>query len=158
MIYELDEFVFQKNKNEGDGFGHGESLGGPVTMAACGGLHSAAVTQDGALFAWGDGGRGALGLGDESRRQSPGRVAFPPGDDEATAVVCVAAGESHCVCCTETGAVYCWGDNTYGQGGHGDCEGRLVPTRVALEAPILLVSAGRYHTAAVSTQGELWIW
>jgi alpha-tubulin suppressor-like RCC1 family protein len=28
-------------------------------MADCGGLHSAVVTQEGSLFAWGDGRRGA---------------------------------------------------------------------------------------------------
>lgn len=57
--------------------------------------------------------------------------------------------------------MYCWGDNVYGQGGHGDTDIRLVPTLIQSfphYTTILMVSTGRFHTAAVSAQGNLYVW
>jgi len=115
------------------------------------------VAEDGGLWSWGDGGRGALGLGGEERKLIPARVTLPAGER----VVIAACGESHGACCTEQGLVYCWGDNVYGQGGHGDTDIRLVPTLIQSfprHTTILMVSTGRFHTAAVSAQGDLYIW
>jgi len=126
-------------------------------MAACGGLHTFAVTEDGeALFACGDGGRGALGLGDEERRLSPARVVLPV----RCIVVSASCGESHGACCTEGGEIMCWGDNTYGQLGVGDLEQRLEPTRVeGFDGDaVVLVSCGRFHTAAITEAGRLFTW
>ena len=47
-------------------------LGGfRVVAAAAGHSHTAAVTEDGALWTWGDGGAGMLGHGDEENRLVP---------------------------------------------------------------------------------------
>ena len=124
-------------------------------MAACGVLHTLAVSEDGVLYACGDGSRGALGLGNEERMLCPARVAVP----HECVVVAASCGESHGACCTEDGRVYCWGDNTYAQGGHGDTESRLLPTLVdGIDGTILHVCCGRFHTAAVTATGRLYTW
>ena len=46
--------------------------------AAAGGLHSAAVGEDGSLFVWGHGFYGQLGTGDTAVRLAPTRVAGLP--------------------------------------------------------------------------------
>jgi alpha-tubulin suppressor-like RCC1 family protein len=53
----------------------GTTFGGArVVAAAADDLHSAAVTEDGALWTWGGGGSGRLGHGDENTRFAPTRV------------------------------------------------------------------------------------
>jgi len=42
----------------------------------------------------------------------------------------VAAGAMHSLVLTESGEVYAWGDNAFGQLGLGDTEDRLTPTKV----------------------------
>jgi alpha-tubulin suppressor-like RCC1 family protein len=76
-----------------------------------------------------------------------------------TMVVSVSLGEYHTCTVTATtgggsGAVRCWGDDTYGQIGDGtaDYNGRYVPkTVVGLSSGVTAVSAGAYHTCAVTT-------
>ena len=51
--------------------GVGAFGGARVVAAATGGYHSVAVTEDGALWTWGDGNDGRLGHGDEERRLVP---------------------------------------------------------------------------------------
>ena len=46
-------------------------------MAACGSDFTVAVTEDGELFAWGEGGRGHLGLGAVLHQQQPARAGGP---------------------------------------------------------------------------------
>lgn len=57
------------------------------------------------------------------------------GQDETTScepgAVAIAAGSDHTCALLETGAVYCWGDNAYGQLGDGTYEGRLSPVPVS---------------------------
>ncbi|MBN9161064.1 MAG: hypothetical protein J0I07_08880 [Myxococcales bacterium] len=70
--------------------------------------------------------------------------------DRATAI---AAGAEHTCAIGARGALYCWGDNTYGQLGRAS-----VPTLPAefshdalrvLDSDVTSVAAGRYHTCAV---------
>ena len=55
--------------------GAGEFGGASVVAAAGGAFHSVAVTEDGALWTWGDGHYGQLGHGDEANRPVPTVVA-----------------------------------------------------------------------------------
>jgi alpha-tubulin suppressor-like RCC1 family protein len=109
----------------------GAPEGGRVVMAACGGLHTLVVTQDGGLWACGRGYAGQLGLNDEETRHVFERV----GGSTAAAfggakVVAGAAGWQHSAAVTDDGALWTWGRNNNGQLGHGDKENRLQPTRV----------------------------
>jgi hypothetical protein len=57
------------------------------------------------------------------------------------------------------GGAKCWGDNRYGQVGDGTTEPRLVPVDVwGLSAGVSALSAGDYHTCAVTIAGGIKCW
>jgi alpha-tubulin suppressor-like RCC1 family protein len=90
----------------------------------------------GAMFAWGN--SGASGAGTDA----------------------VAAGLSH-TCALRGGAVYCWGDNTYGQ--LGDSSNTPSLTAVAVTASgmgggVTAIASGLYHSCAIDASGGVWCW
>ena len=109
--------------------GAGAFGGSAVVMAACGGAHTLAVTHDGALWACGWGLFGQLGLNDEAKRRVFERVGA--GVFGGARIVAAAAGHAHSAAVTEDGALWTWGYGSDGRLGHGDKEGRRVPTMVA---------------------------
>lgn len=70
----------------------------------------------------------------------------------------VKVGGYHKCAIANTGDVYCWGDNTFGQLGDGTTERRAVPTRVALDVPAVELALGPNHTCAVDSSGRAWCW
>ena len=110
--------------------GSGTFGGSAVVMAACGYLHTLVVTQDGALWACGWGGKGRLGLNDVAPRHVFERVGA--GAFGGARVVAAAAGDDHSAAVTEDGALWTWGNGGNGQLGHDDVWNRWVPTRVAV--------------------------
>ncbi|XP_050228936.1 ultraviolet-B receptor UVR8 [Mercurialis annua] len=92
-----------------------------ITDVACGGVHTCAVTQKGALYAWGGSQAGQLGLGPQT-----GSFSFIPSDTESflrnipalvlpTDVQLVACGHSRTLVCLRDGRIHGWGYNSYGQ-------------------------------------------
>ena len=98
-------------------------------MAACGIHFTVAVTEDGELFACGQGGHGQLGLGAALHQQQPARAGGP----ELFAnqrIRLAAAGCRHLAVVAEDGAVYTCGSGDYGRLGLGDEQPRRRLTRV----------------------------
>lgn len=88
---------------------------------ACGGVHTCALTAKGALYAWGGGQSGQLGLGPQT-----GLFSCTPNDSETmlrnlpalvipNGVQLVACGHSHTLVSTRDGRIHGWGYNSYGQ-------------------------------------------
>ncbi|KAG5535226.1 hypothetical protein RHGRI_023116 [Rhododendron griersonianum] len=88
---------------------------------ACGGVHTCAVTEKGALYAWGGSQAGQLGLGPQT-----GFFSCVPNDSKTifrnipvlvvpTGVQLVACGHSHTLIYTKDGRIHGWGYNSYGQ-------------------------------------------
>jgi len=129
-----------------------------VCSLSAGGFHSLALTERGALLAWGANEFGQLGDGSTYARLSP--VTILPGEVQA-----MSAGWYHSLAATEQGAVLAltekgevlaWGSNSYGQLGDGSTEDRTAPVQV-LEG-MCAVSAGYGHSLALSKKGEVWAW
>jgi len=119
--------------------------GSKIVTVAAGGYHTMAVGVNGALWAWGAGYSGMLGLGDAWDRRVPTLV----GAEEVflgSKVRVAACGNDHTLAVTEAGELWAWG-----RGAH------MVPTRVDPQhfayAPISAVAAGFQHSAAVTAGG-----
>ncbi|CAG9560566.1 unnamed protein product [Danaus chrysippus] len=83
-------------------------------------------------------------------------------------IVDIACGRHHTLLLTENG-IYSAGDNSYGQlgvgcrwgGAIGDAaiaSGELIHVSYNWTAPIIVISAGHYHSAAVDAGGRLYTW
>lgn len=108
------------------------------------------------VFTWGRGEDGQLGLGDTSDMHLPTLVDSLRG----VHVKQLACGSGHSCVLTEEGEVYSWGRGDDGRLGHGDNGWKYVPRLIhsLMGKVICLVTCGSYHTAAISTNGELFTW
>ncbi|KAG6398418.1 hypothetical protein SASPL_139878 [Salvia splendens] len=92
-----------------------------IKDVACGGVHTCALTDKGALYAWGGGQAGQLGIGPLAGLFS----CKPNGSDMMLrnlpvllipfGVRLVCCGHSHTLICNNEGRIYGWGYNNYGQ-------------------------------------------
>ncbi|CAI0402042.1 unnamed protein product, partial [Linum tenue] len=127
-----------------------------VYRIACGSNHAALVTRHGEIFSWGQGLGGRLGHGKEVDVPLPTLIDGLSGMN----VDVIACGEYHTCAVTLSGDLYTWGDGTHNYGllGHGSEVSHWVPKRVSsnIEATyVSSVSCGPWHTAAVTSSGQL---
>ena len=129
-----------------------------IVLVDAGNKHTVAVSEEGHVFTWGDGGFGNLGHNDRGRRNVPMQV--DPARLAGDKVVFVATGEFHTMAVTARGQLYSWGYGAYGQLGHGDTVDRLVPTLVGAGvfggAPVTMTACGACHSMVVTRDGALW--
>jgi len=134
-----------------------EAGGSPVDSEAfdifvdAGDAHSCA-TRQGALYCWGSGADGRLGLGDEEDRDAPARV----GTDADW--VTVATGVAHTCALKTDGTVWCFGANAVGQLGQGSATSSNVPRLVPLPEPAVQLSSEANTACVVLEGGELMCW
>lgn len=126
------------------------------TAIAVGNFHTCALSEEKAFFCWGKNDQGQLGNGDLIGFPYPIKFSPPP---PYPPFVQISAGSTHTCAVTDTGELYCWGNNRYGQVGDGTNENRLSPTQVPnLAEAITTVMAGGSHTCALSATGNLFCW
>jgi alpha-tubulin suppressor-like RCC1 family protein len=121
-----------------------------------GSSHSCALQASGGLRCWGNNTFGQLGDGmNTSQTVSVGVSGL-----SISGVSAITAGYAHtCALMYVTGAVRCWGSNTYGQLGDGTSTDRLVPTPVSgLASGVIAIAAGDSHTCALLASGGLRCW
>jgi alpha-tubulin suppressor-like RCC1 family protein len=129
-------------------------LSSGVTAIAAGSSHSCALTTAGAVLCWGLGSSGQLGDGTTTGRLTPG-----PASGLSNGMAAIAAGFSHSCALTTAGAVLCWGENFSGQVGDGTTTNRLAPVFVSgLSTGVAAVSAGEFHSCALTTTGTVRCW
>ena len=123
---------------------------------AAGGFHNCALTTAGGLKCWGWSGFGELGAGTTaSINDTPVDVV-----GLASGVAAVAAGKFHtCAVTTPADGLKCWGRNSDGQVGDGTTTNRSTPVDVVdLTSGVVAVSAGDFHTCALTTGGGVMCW
>jgi len=125
---------------------------------SAGNRFSLAVTTNGQLWAWGHNHSGQTGLNLPGIHSvlTPTRV----GTASNWASVSASCG-AHSLAVTTDGQLWAWGLGNSGQTGlniEGGGTVTLVPTRVGTATNWASVSAGSFHSLAVTADGQLWSW
>ncbi|KAL8051151.1 hypothetical protein ABFS82_06G126400 [Erythranthe guttata] len=132
--------------------------GNYIKAIACGGRHSAVITDAGAVLTFGWGLYGQCGQGSTDDELSPTCVSSLLG----IRIEGVAAGLWHTICISADGDVYAFGGNQFGQLGTGADQAETLPR--LLEAPSLenvnarVVSCGARHSAIITEEGKTFCW
>ncbi|KAE8748468.1 hypothetical protein FOCC_FOCC004763 [Frankliniella occidentalis] len=113
--------------------------------------HSLCLTDEGQVYSWGDGDYGKLGHGNCTTQKQPKLIT---GVLLGKRVTHIHAGYRHSAAVTEDGELYTWGEGDYGRLGHGDNNGRNVPTLVRDISGVGQVACGSAHTLALSQDGR----
>jgi len=120
----------------------------------CGYAHTAAIKTDGSLWTWGGNGGGALGVNGGSNRSTP--VTTFAGGNNWKSVSC---GRTHTAAIKTDGTLWVWGSGLSLLGAGTLSVDQLTPvTTFAGGTNWKSVTCGRIHTAAIKTDGSLWIW
>lgn len=136
-----------------------ESLSGiHVTCIACGGHHSATISDPaGQLMTWGGGAFGKLGHGNRLAQTTPKYVVALQGKK----LVQVSLGPHHSAALTQKGEVYTWGQaGRLGHASQGAETDEMTPRQVTALSSVfvLMVSCGHSHCAVVTETGDVWAW
>ncbi len=132
------------------------ALGNVVAIAA-GDSHALALTADGHVWAWGEGFRGALGLGGDPQSTTDNQPVPVPVPGLA-GIKAIAAGSQTSLALATDGGVWAWGDNEDGEVGDGTTADRSSPRRVAGLSAIAAIAAGGHHDVALDANGSVWGW
>ena len=120
---------------------------------AANGYHTAAVKNDGTLWAWGSGVYGELGIGDR-----PMALPTPAMALGLTSVVAAGAGSHHTIALIDDGTLWACGLNIYGQLGDGTNTDRPIAVPVLGISSVVTVGASYHHTVAITADGTIWAW
>lgn len=118
---------------------------------ACGATSGYALQAGGAVWAWGRGAEGQLGLGDSQQRNEPTQLSLSD-------VAQVEAGVHFALFVRADGTVWATGDNQQGQLGDGTTVGKSTPVQVSGLTAVRTVAAGGAHSLAVTTAGLVYTW
>lgn len=116
------------------------------------------VSQEGKLYACGEGTNGRLGLGHNNNIGTPRPIPFL--SQYVIKKVAVHSGGKHAMALTLDGKVFSWGEGEDGKLGHGN--------RLNLDKPRMIeslkskkirdIACGSSHSAAITSSGELYTW
>ena len=136
-----------------------------VAAISSGDSHTCVLTHSGGVKCWGRNDDGQLGMGDSTGPEScweniPCSKSPVDVTGLGSGVAVVSAGMRHTCAVIGAGKAECWGYDGYGQLGDGNKTGRsAVPVDVAgFASGVTGISAGAYHTCAVTSVGAVKCW
>ena len=117
--------------------------------------HTAAIKTDGTLWSWGLNSSGQLGDNTRTNKSSP--VQTIAGGTNWKQVA--SGGQYHTAAIKTDGTLWLWGNNGNGRLGDNTTTNKSSPVQtIAGGTNWKQVAGGRYHTAAIKTDGTLWLW
>ena len=134
-------------------------MDGVAAVSAGGHGYAAAIKTDGSLWTWGQNDFGQLGDGSRVTRSTPRKI--------LDGVRSVSLGGQHAAAIKTDGSLWMWGNAYNGQLGNGvsgvpgsSQTGLSVnnPTPTKIMDGVAAVALGVYHSAAIKTDGSLWMW
>jgi alpha-tubulin suppressor-like RCC1 family protein len=121
---------------------------------SAGGSFSMALTTNGQIWSSGRNDQGQLGINSTT---SP--VTTFTREAQSFTWTDFSAGSFHALAIRNNGEMRGWGRNTEGQVGRGNFTSPAIfPTQVGTATNWLQVSAGEFHSLAVTTNGQMWSW
>jgi uncharacterized repeat protein (TIGR02543 family) len=126
--------------------------------------HSSALSATGRVFVWGNNYFGELGDGTTTDRYVPTEITSRFLLEESDQIISLSLGIYYSSALSATGRVFMWGNNEYGQLGDGTTTIKFVPTEItsafslAEGGQIILLSLGAFHSSALSTTGQVFMW
>ena len=134
-------------------------LPGNLTTTTLGGKghFTCALSNEGSVFCWGQN-NGFLGAGTTENSPRPTQVLLPFSDK----VNIIKVGHRHSCALVESGSMYCWGYNTYGQLGTestwSNANDALVPVKIEVTGSVMAFDVGYEHTCVVLTTQDVTCW
>ena len=138
-----------------------------IVSISCGDSYSMAVTADGEVYGWGLNAVGQLGIENHKNKAQPCKIT------KLTGIVIekVACGFFHTLALSNTGILYAWGDNYFGQLGSSSGLGELgsieatngsnpVQLVMPLAGRVLDIAASHYHhiSVAMGEDNRVFVW
>ena len=126
------------------------------------GIRTIANDDDRRIYCWGLNDKYQLGDGSTTLRSAPTEISST--NTLNTDWKQISLGKIHgCALKNSSGALYCWGDNTYGQLGDGSTNTSPVPIQINNTdggeiVSWLAAAAGQHHTCAIANTNELYCW
>lgn len=123
--------------------------------AVAGGMHTAVLDREGAVWTFGCNDEGSLGrlVEEEEECFVPGKV------DIGEKVVMLSAGDSHTAALADSGQVYLWGTFRDSSGAIGLVEPMKIeklPVKVLSTVHIVKIASGVDHLVMLSSEGQIW--
>ena len=123
-------------------------------QVACGREHTTAIKTDGTLWTWGRDTYGQLGDSTIANKSSP--IQTIAGGTNWKQVAC---GRYHTTAIKTDGTLWSWGYNLFGELGDSTITRKSSPVQtIAGGTNWKQVACGEYNTAAIKTDGTLWLW
>jgi alpha-tubulin suppressor-like RCC1 family protein len=123
-------------------------------QVASGAIYTAAIKTDGTLWNWGSGVNGRLGDNTTASKSSPVQTVAG-----GTNWRQVSGGSSHTAAIKTDGTLWLWGWDSNGELGDNTTTNKSSPVQTVTGGTNWRqVACGANHTAAVKTDGTLWLW
>jgi alpha-tubulin suppressor-like RCC1 family protein len=136
-----------------------------VAKVETGKFHSGVLTNEGRLFMWGANGAGQIGNNSSSNQFIPidltlfNQTFNNLGNDK---IVDFSLGADHSGAVTSSGRVFMWGSNGDGRLGNNIFIGTSTPVEITnrfpTDDPVIQLSLGGQHSAALTRDGKLFMW
>jgi alpha-tubulin suppressor-like RCC1 family protein len=124
-----------------------------ITVIKCGAYHTMALTQSGEVYTWGSNYLGQIGFGDNKMNLIPTKV---KGLDE-NEIKMISCGFNHSMALTESGSVYSWGYNRFGQLGFGNKKYSNTPKQIEMKDIIIdKITCGAIHSLFLTNNGVIY--
>jgi alpha-tubulin suppressor-like RCC1 family protein len=114
--------------------------------------HTAALKNNGTIWAWGTNYYDQLGLGIDRDVNVPTQMGT---DTNWATIIC---GESHMMAIKTDGTLWAWGNNYSGMLGDGTTILRDTPVQIGTDTDWATGACGTSHSVAIKTNGTLWAW
>ena len=138
--------------------------GKKIVQISAGGAHSMTLDSEGNIYAWGWGGEGQLGNGENNNSNVPILVKKEGTGLEGKTIKKVMAGGMFSMVLTSDGSLYSWGKNNYGQIGDGTTNNYNLAVAVKTEGTpmagktVVDFSISNEHTVALTSDGQIYAW